>query len=56
MEHQKATQALEGQGSVYEHGHIPRILAKFWDTKSNNQAEIENIQGKALPCTRGRGV
>lgn len=38
-------------GGVFrdEHGHIP--LAKFLDTKSNNQEEMEDIQDQAMPCT-----
>ena len=52
MEHQREMQALERQGNVYEHGHIPRMLAKFLDPKFNNQEEMENIQGQAMPYTR----
>ena len=29
------------------------MLAKFLDTKFNNQEEMENIQGQAMPYTRG---
>lgn len=31
--------------------HIPEMSAKFSDSISNNQAEMEGIQGQAMPCT-----
>ena len=52
MENQREMQGLEGKGNSYENGHIPRMLAKFLDPKFNNQEEMENIQGQAMPYTR----
>lgn len=33
-----------------EYDHIPDMLAKFLDSKSINQAKMEDIQGQAMPC------
>jgi hypothetical protein len=45
MEHPRVTRALWGQGGVFREkkGHILEIMAKFLETKFNNQAEIEGL-------------